>query len=83
MKCASPSRQSRCRSLVRNAPAIRRARLCIQPVCEQLAHRGVDDGVAGAALAPGVEQLGVVVPLRLALVRVRRVLPGWWSRTWA
>jgi hypothetical protein len=30
---------------------------------EQLAHRGVDDRIAGAALAPGVEQLLVVVPL--------------------
>ena len=46
---------------------------------EQLAHRRVDDGVAGAALAPGVEQLGVVVPLEpveLALVGVARRCRG-------
>ena len=42
-KCASPSRQSRCRSLVRNEPTTSRARLCIQPVARELAHPGVDE----------------------------------------
>ena len=48
-----------------------RARLCIQPVVRELAHAGVDDRIAGAALAPGVEVL------------VRRRPTRAWSSRWS
>ena len=55
MKCASPTRQSTSRSLVRNDATTIRARLCIQPVASELAHRGIDERVAGPAGPPGVD----------------------------
>ena len=51
MKCRAPCCHSRCRSLTRKLATIIRTRLCIQPVAPQLAHPGVDDREAGAALA--------------------------------
>ena len=62
MKCAAPTRQSISRCLTRKEAATRRWRLGIQPSRAQLAHRGVDERVAGAALLPGGDRVRVVPP---------------------
>ena len=44
-------RQSTRRSLIRNDAVIRRARFGHPPLAPELAHRGIDDRVAGTAVA--------------------------------
>ena len=56
MKTRSPSRQSSSRSLVRKLATTMRARLCIQPVVHELAHRRVDDRDSRCARAPGAQR---------------------------
>ena len=76
MNQRSPQRQSIPRSLVRNEPTTSRARLCIQPSRAQLAHPRVDQRVAGAALAPGLERPLRVAPLDRAPVAVLELRAG-------
>ena len=74
-KCRAPCCHSTWRSLTRKLATIIRTRLCIQPCRAQLAHPGVDDGIAGAAALPGEESLaGLVIghPRELGLVVVAR-----------
>ena len=50
-----------------------RARLCIQPQATSWRIAGVDDRIAGAALLPGLERVGVVGPLELVHLGAERV----------
>ena len=58
MKCRAPCCHSMCRSLTRKLATIIRTRLCIQPSPRSCRMPGVDDRVAGAALAPGARTRG-------------------------
>ena len=55
-----------------------RARLCIQPVCQELAHGGIHHRVAGAPCSPGGEICGIIAARGyLAAQGEKRLAHGW------